>query len=124
MNIIKYIILASAVVGLLSGCSANLAEQIEGVKWQADGGKKLQFLRFVGGEMQHCSMDTLSQWKKAVSYKIGDKKLTMIGKTPDQSIDIDITIEGKGNGRILTLNYPKKGPQIFAISTVQEVCPI
>ena len=121
MNI-KKIILVCAAAGLLNGCGSNLAEQIEGVKWQADSGKKLKFLRFIGGEMQHCSMKTMSQWKTASSYEIDGKKLIMIGTEPGQKTETDVTVEGKDNGRILILNHPEKGPQKFAISTA-EFCP-
>jgi len=120
---IKKIILGIAVTGLLSGCGSSLEEQIEGVKWQADGGKALQFLRFVGGEMQHCSMRTLSQWKIALSYEVDGRKLIMMDSNSEKKIEIDVVVEGNGDGRILIIDYPEKGVKKFAVSTANEFCP-
>ena len=125
----KSILMLSLSILFIQGCSKDISDQIEGIKWN-DNYSKLGYSQaytsFNNGKVLSCVKNE-GQWKASVSYEISGNRLAILPNDKNKAkIIFDITVKGLGDDRVLIMTRvtgDKKNEMTFPISITKD-CPI
>jgi hypothetical protein len=125
----KYILMFSLSILFLQGCSRDISDQIEGIKW-SDNYSKLgnsqAYTSFINGKILSCVKNE-GQWIASTRYEISRSRLTILPNDKNKAkIHFDIKVKGSGDDRVLIMTRAtgdKNTEMAFPISITKD-CPI
>ena len=125
----KYILILTLSALFILGCSRDISDQIEGIKWSdkySKLGSSAAYTSFINGQVHSCVVNE-GQWVAVARYEIEDRRLAILSDDKNKEKRFfDITVKGKGDNRELIMTRgtgEKKQDMTFPISNSND-CPI
>ena len=113
----------------LQGCSTDISDQIEGIKWNDNYsklGRSQAYTSFINGKVMSCVKND-GQWYAIRRYEISGNKLAILPDDKNKEKRFfDIKVKGSGDDRVLIMTRgtgDKKNEMTFPISITKD-CPI
>jgi len=125
----KYILMFSLSILFIQGCSKDISDQIEGIKWSdnySNLGYSQAYTSFNNGKVLSCVKNE-GQWKASAGYEISGNRLTILPNDKNKAkILFDIKVKGSGDDRVLIMvrvTGDKNNEMTFPVSITKD-CPI